>query len=310
MELIIWTGVLILSLAVLVVASDFFVEGAEKIGLGLGMSPFLVGVMIVGFGTSLPELVSSVVAVYGNHSEIVIGNALGSNITNIFLVLGIGAVVGKKFDVRYNLMRIDLPFLTGSSLILAFMVYDRNFTFGETLVCLVALVFYFWSTFNSDDNDEDLDSEILKAGAKDWIKVVVSGVMIFVGAKYTVDSVVSVADILQIGSEIIALSAVALGTSLPEVMVSISAARQGKSEMIVGNIIGSNIFNTFGVMGVAGLTGKLIIPENIVSFSLPVFVASTFMYFVITKDQKINRDEGLLLLVFYVFYIGQLFHWI
>lgn len=310
MELIIWTGVLILSLAVLVVASDFFVEGAEKIGLGLGMSPFLVGVMIVGFGTSLPELVSSVVAVYGNHSEIVIGNALGSNITNIFLVLGIGAVVGKKFDVRYNLMRIDLPFLTGSSLILAFMVYDKNFTFGETLVCLVALVFYFWSTFNSDDNDEDLDSEILKAGAKDWIKVVVSGVMIFVGAKYTVDSVVSVADILQIGSEIIALSAVALGTSLPEVMVSISAARQGKSEMIVGNIIGSNIFNTFGVMGVAGLTGKLIIPENIVSFSLPVFVASTFMYFVITKDQKINRDEGLLLLVFYVFYIGQLFHWI
>ena len=124
MDLMIWAGVLVLSVAVLVIASDYFVLGAEKIGLGFGMSPFLVGVFIVGLGTSLPELVSSVVSVYTGHSEIVIGNVLGSNITNIFLVLGIGAIVGSKFNLSYDLMRVDLPFLTGSSILLAFMT-DR-----------------------------------------------------------------------------------------------------------------------------------------------------------------------------------------
>lgn len=310
MELSIWIGILIISLAVLVIASDYFVAGAEKIGLHFGLSPFIVGVVIIGFGTSLPELVSSVFSVFSNHSEIVIGNALGSNITNICLVLGIAAIVGKQFDVKYNLMTIDLPFLTGSSLLLAFMVADQKFTIGETLICLVSLCIYFWATFNSGASDTSKDDKKVKAGIKDWITVVISSVMIFIGAKYTVDSVVHISEILSIGSEIIALSAVALGTSLPEVMVSITAARKGMAEMVVGNIIGSNIFNTFGVMGVSGLAGELVIPENIISFSLPVSVASAFMYFVITKDQKINRFEGSLLLVFYAFYIGRLFDWV
>ncbi len=306
MDLMIWTGILIISVAVLVLASDYFVTGAEKIGLGLGMSPFLVGVVIVGIGTSLPELVSSVVAVYTGHSEIVVGNVMGSNITNIFLVLGVGAIVGSKFNLSYDLMRIDLPFLTGSSVLLAFMILDKNFSTGEAVICLIALLAYFLTTVGGEANEENGNSENIIRGL-DYIIVIVSTLLIFVGAKYTVDSVVKISQILDIGSEIIALSAVALGTSLPEVMVSISAARKGKGEMIVGNIIGSNIFNTFGVMGIAGISGKLVIPDSILMFPLPVSIAAAFMYFIVTKNQEVNRNEGSILLIFYSFYICSLF---
>lgn len=306
MDLLIWTGILIVSVTALVMASDFFVTGSEKIGLSFGMSPFLVGVVIVGIGTSLPELVSSIVSVYANHSEIVIGNVLGSNITNIFLVLGVGAIVGAKFNLRYDLMRIDLPFLTGSSVLLAFMIHDKKFSTGEAVICIIALIAYFLSTKNGQD-EESIHDTVEKAKVKDYVTVVVSSVLIFAGAKYTVDSVVKISEILKIGSEVIALSAVALGTSLPEVMVSISAARKKKGEMIVGNIIGSNIFNTFGVMGIAGVTGKLVIPDSILIFSLPVSIAAAFMYFIITQNQEVNRNEGNILIIFYLFYISALF---
>lgn len=307
MDLIIWSGILVISVAVLVIASDYFVIGSEKIGIGFGMSPFFVGVFIVGIGTSLPELVSSVVAVYTDHSEIVIGNVLGSNITNIFLVLGVGAIVGSKFDLSYDLMRVDLPFLTGSSILLAFMIFDKKFTSGEAVICLVALMAYFYTIVGGETSDaENIDAE-QKILVLDYIIVLISTLMIFVGAKFTVDSVVRISQILDIGSEIIALSAVALGTSLPEVMVSISAARKGKGEMIVGNIIGSNIFNTFGVMGIAGITGGLVIPDSILIFSLPVSLSAAFMYFIITKNQEVNRNEGNILVIFYCFYICALF---
>lgn len=312
MELSIWLFVLAISMAVLVVSSDFFVNSAEKIGVSLGLSSFVVGVIIVGIGTSLPELVSSFLSVQRNHSEIVIGNVLGSNITNIFLVLGVAAVMGKEFNVQYNLMNIDLPFLTGSSLLIAFMVYDRNFTRVEAGLCLITLFIYLRGTFGAKNTDQGHDeiSDLKSSPVKAWLTLLVSSLLVFVGANYTVDSVIRISELLSIGSEVIALSAVALGTSLPEVMVSISAARKGKSDMIIGNIIGSNIFNTFGVMGICGFSGKLNIPERILEFSLPISVAAAFMYFVITKDQKINRSEGCILLIFYGFFIGRLFDWL
>lgn len=312
MELLIWSTVLIISIAVLVFASDFFVGSSENIGTALGISHFVVGVVIVGIGTSLPELVSSLISVYRNHSEIVIGNVLGSNITNIFLVLGIAGIVGRELKVCYNLMKIDLPFLTGSSLMIAFMVYDRIFTIMESLICLFALAAYLRSTFLFQDTEENPDEDKPKQpiAFRDITFLVLSSVFVFLGARFTVDAVIRISEILQIGSEIIALSAVALGTSLPEVMVSVSAARKKKTDMVIGNIIGSNIFNTFGVMGACGVAGKLVIPEQVCAFSLPMSVAAAFMYFVITKDQKINRGEGTILLVFYVFFIGRLFNWV
>ena len=138
--------------------------------------------------------------------------------------------------------------------------------------------------------------------------LVVSAVFIFIGAKYTIESVIKLSEIFNLGKEIIAVSAVALGTSLPELAVSITAVRQGKPEIAVGNILGSNIFNTFVVMGVSTFFGALIIPQSILTFALPMMLIATLLFFFITQEKEVTKWEGYLLLLFYVFFIGKLFN--
>lgn len=308
MAIISYLGLFIVSLAVLIKGSDLFVAAAEKVGVSLGMSPFIIGVVIVGIGTSLPELASSIAAVLAGSSEIVIGNVLGSNITNIFLVLGLTAIIAKEFKINYDLMRIDLPVLMGSSLLLAAMILDSHFSIGEAILCLLALTFYMLSFFKSGLQVKGVERN--GAGKKQWLLLLASPILIFGGAKYTIDAVVAMAALLSIGSEVIALSAVALGTSLPEVFVTISATKKGNAEIAIGNIIGSNIFNSFAVMGVAALFGTLKIPASIIGFSLPVSIFATLLYVLITVDQKINRWEGSFLLIFYIFFVGSLYGWV
>ena len=308
------TGLLIISLFVLIKASDYFIESAEKIGLSFGMPPFVVGVVIVGIGTSLPELVSSIIAVLNGSSEIVIGNVLGSNITNILLILGLGAIIGKSFKIEYDLMRVDLPFFMGASFIIALMIWDSVFSLGEAIICIICLVIYIVNSFRLDKDEggvqKENNKETHKTSARTWLYLLISSLFIFLGAKFTIDAVVSISTILKIGKEVIALSVISLGTSLPEVMVTISAARRGKPELTVGNIIGSNIFNTFAVMGIPSLFGRLTIPPSILEFSLPVSLAASFLYLIITIDKRINRWEGGLLLIFYLFFISRLYGWV
>jgi cation:H+ antiporter len=306
LNIVIWLAVFVVSLAVLVKASDIFIVAAEKIGLSLGMSPFVIGVVIVGVGTSLPELVSSIVAVRAGSSEIVIGNVLGSNITNILLILGLAAIIAKGFKLQYDIMNLDLPIFFGSAILLGLMIFDGSFSLGEALFCIAGLLLYLASVLHTQVRQPQADRPP-KAKAVEWLKLVGSPVLIFLGAKYTVEAVIALAAQLSIGAEVIALSAVALGTSLPEVLVTIAAARRGQAEMAVGNIIGSNIFNTFAVMGIPGLVGRLQIPENVIGFSLPVFLGSTLLYTIILLDRKVNRWEGMLLLLFYIFFLGKIY---
>ena len=131
---------------------------------------------------------------------------------------------------------------------------------------------------------------------------------IYIGARYTVESVIELSKILNIGTEIIAMSAVTLGTSLHELMVTVSAVRRGNAEMAVGNILGSNIFNTFAVMGIPALFGALVIPQNIIAFGLPMMIIATLLFFFMTQEREITKWEGYILLLFYVFFIGKLFN--
>ena len=309
MELLLWLLLFIGCLAVLILASHFFVGSAEIIGTALGMPRFVVGVVIVGIGTSLPELVSSLFALFSYKSEIVIGNVLGSNIANIFLVLGIVGILAGKLTIKYDLLRFDLPFLLGSTLLLALMILDTQLSVAEGGILFLCLIVYL---FNSIKGGAGKDKKVKKTGLKSWILLFVSPLFIFLSAKFLVDSVIAISEILDIGTEVIAMSAVALGTSLPEVLVTITAARRGNLEMAIGNIIGSNIFNIFAVMGIPGLVSIflkdkfLIIPETILYFSLPACIAATLLCIVITLDKKINRWEGILLLVFYIFFIGKI----
>lgn len=301
-----WLVVLAGSIAVLVKGSDFFVDSAEKIGIAIGMPSFIVGVIIVGIGTSLPELITSLIAVTEGSSQIVVGNVLGSNIANIFLILGLAGVIGRRFTINYDILHTDLPFLAASALLISYMIADQNFTSAEAILCILLLIMYIIRSFRNSSSHEQEKGE--KATVKVLLLLIISPVMIYFGAKYTIDSVIALSQILKIGQEIIALSAVALGTSLPEAMVSIAAARKGNPEMSVGNIVGSNIFNTLIVMGIPGITGSLVIPKSILTFSLPVFLGATFIFILITLDRKVNRGEGLMLLLFYIFFIGSLFN--
>lgn len=304
MDLLPYIVMFVGSLAILVLASDKFVEAAERIGLSKGVSPFIIGVTIVAFGTSLPELAASIASVYSGTSEIVIGNVVGSNITNILLVLGLTSLVGAGIKLDFDVMDIDMPLLIASAGLMYFTLSDLQFSLFEVILYLIALVsFLMYSIRGNSEKSDDLP----KSSAKDWFILVIGAALIYLGATYTIVAIEEISTSVGISPEIIALSAVALGTSLPEVIVSISAARKGKHAIAVGNVLGSNMFNTYAVMGIAGLLGDLTIPIDTIGFGLPFMVFATVLFGLMCLSRKISKWEGIILLIFYGVYLNNLF---
>jgi cation:H+ antiporter len=319
-ELFGWIALFIVSLALLVKSSDFFTEAAESLGIYLGFPRFIVGVTIVSIGTSLPELVSSIFAMLDNSSEIILGNVVGSNIANIFLVLGCAAVIS-RLSITYDLINVDLPLFVGTVFFLGLTVWDLNFSKGEAILSLIAYgIYLFYAISVAQQENQDQEDRAKESGedsqpdkispTKDVIILILSSIGLCLGAKYTIDSVVEISELLQIGVEIIAVTAVALGTSLPELIVTISLAVKENPEMAIGNVLGSNIFNTFVVMGIPGLMGNIIIPETILQQALPLMVVATILFVFATQDKQVAKWEGLLFFIFYIWFIGQLFHFI
>ncbi len=304
MEILLWISVFALSLTALVKASDWFVESAEKIGLAIGIPPFIIGVTIVAFGTSLPELAASIAAVWSGSSEIVVGNVVGSNITNILLILGVVAVVGKRVETKVDIMAVDIPMLVGSAFLLWFVLRDLQVLLPEAIILLIALIIFLAHSFSSG-GDEKTERQPIPMKAVGLL--LLSGILIYFGATYTIVAIEKLSAILGINKEIIALTMVAFGTSLPELVVSIAAARKGQPEMAVGNVLGSNIFNTYAVMGIPALFENLVIPENIMGFGLPMMIAATFLFAYAALSKGIDRSEGFLLLLFYIYFVAELF---
>lgn len=307
LDLIYWIAVFLVSLAVLIKASEYFTLAAEDVGIVMGIPSFIVGVTIVSLGTSLPELVSSIIAVLENSPEIVVGNVVGSNIANIFLVLGLAAFFGRKLKVSFELIHVDLPLLIGSAFYLALTLWDGLFTAPEAILGFLGIIIYITYTIRTQKERNPEKSKKKKLEAKTIATLVLSSVFIYLGADYTIESVIRLSDILQIGKEIIAVTAISIGTSLPELLVSVSAARMGKAEMAVGNVLGSNIFNSYLILGVPALISPLVVSEIILNLALPVMVIASLLYFFITQDKQITRYEGALLVMFYILFIGKLF---
>ena len=302
MELLVQFAIFAASIAVLLYASDKFVEAAERIGLSLGISPFIIGVTIVAFGTSLPELATSIVAVMDGTPEIVIGNVVGSNITNIALVLGLTAVVVKNIDLEYNLWHIDIPFLWGSAFLLYFVVMDGHVSYFEAGLFLAGIAIFLAYSLKGQDRPDKEDRPT--SGWKDYLFLVLGGAFVSLSASKVIDAITEISVILDIAPTVIALSAVAIGTSLPEVAVSLQAARKGKASIAVGNALGSNIFNTFIVMAIPRFFGPLVIPDNIITVYLPLMIVMTILLGVMSNNRKITRWEGMVLLLFYLWYFG------
>lgn len=317
-QTIIWLIVFIVSLLVLIKSSDIFTISAEKIGKVLKFPPFIIGVTIVAIGTSLPELVSSIAAVLKGNTEIVAGNVVGSNITNIFLIIGLCAIFAKKIKINFELINVDLPILVGSSFLLFLVSLDKKITFLEGFICLALFIVYLFYTLSSEQKiDEEIKKELKDDIAlknkkssifKNIILLLVSGFLLYVSAKYTIDAVVNLSMILNIATSTIAVTAVALGTSLPELVVSIRAAINNKPEIAVGNILGSNIFNALVVIAIPSFMKNLTITNDIFIFAIPAMLVATLLYFFITQDKKITKWEGWMLLIFYIFFIIKIFN--
>ncbi|MEO0867495.1 MAG: calcium/sodium antiporter [Cyanobacteria bacterium J06642_11] len=310
--------IFVVGLAALVIASDFFTDAAEKLGLAMGLPPFIVGVTIVSMGTSLPELLSSLFGIFQGASEVVASNVIGSNIANICLVVGVAAIMSRKLlRVMYNLISVDLPLFVGSAFLFALMgTSDQQFTRGEALILFLGYILYLVYILKSsqeanqasDKAEEATEGKNPKSQvARYFLILVVSGLFIFLGANYTIDSLIQISDRLNIGRDIIAISAVAIGTSLPELMVTINAALKDKAELAVGNVVGSNIFNIFVVVGIPGMVKPLPVSDAILTHSVPTLLAASLLMFFIVQDNKITTWEGWLFIMLYVWFMGTVF---
>ena len=306
MELLLYLGIFVGSLALLLFSSDWFIDSAEAVGLSFGISPYIIGVTIIAFGTSLPELATSIAAIHTGESEVVIGNVLGSNITNILLILGVVAAMSRG-GIRMGgqmIMEIDMPLLVLSAFLLYFCLQDASISILEAVLLFSALIVFLVNSMRTDaDNNDDLPT----ASWKHYVMIIIGAAGVAIGAHYTMHGISKLSEIAQIPSEVIALSLVALGTSLPELVVSVNAARKGKSEMAVGNVIGSNIFNTYAVIAIPRFISDLKIPENVLDFSLPFMVGVTVLFAIISTLNKIPRAAGFMLLILYVFFMVSLF---
>ena len=293
--------IFVVSLIVLLKASDYFVEAAEKIGLNLGIPQFIVGATIIAFGTSLPELASSIASIYIGESEIVVGNVIGSNIANILLVLGIVAFFGKQIILNIRVRDVEIPLLIASALFLWFMLKDQNFSITEAIILIAALVIFLLNSIKGENTEPSQKKS--KTEGKTIFLLIISALFVYLGAKYTIDSIKEISLHFGISTNIIALTVVAFGTSLPELIVSLSAIKKGNTSMAIGNVIGSNIFNSFAVMSIPRLFGELEIPAGVVDFSLPFMLCITILLGFICVSHKISRWEGAIMVILYVFYI-------
>ncbi|MDA1060284.1 MAG: calcium/sodium antiporter, partial [bacterium] len=317
MEILKWSGLFILSLAGLIYSADKFTNNAEKIGIHYKIPPFIIGVTIIAFGTSLPEIATSIISVIQGHSEIVIGNVVGSNMANIMLVLAISAIVGRQLYVSKDIIKIDLPLLLASTILLFFITLDGKVEYTDGIVALLALLTYLFYNIKSHrdidkksgthlsklkkvEKSEKKELKTTKLPIRYPLVLIVSGFFLYLSADWTIKAVIEISTILKIGTEVIAVSAIAVGTSLPELVVSVIAAKKGKTDIAIGNVTGSNIFNALGVIGIPSLFGTLTIPSEFITFTIPALLFVTILYVFTTMDKEISQWEGITLLLLYV----------
>lgn len=328
MELALWSTVFILSLAALIKGADWFLQGSERFGLALGLSPFIVGVTIVGIGTSLPELLAGTVAAFQGLTDIATANAIGSNIANILLVVGLLAVFSHKIVVKKDLIDLDLPLLAIATILFVAVTIDRQVTSWEAVLLLAAYVVYLLYTVHERMDKEEEQEALISLGVqpkasrwwwpfhrhqkeqplirkKDYVYIILGPILLAVGAKYVVDSIFELSVLLEVGTEIIAMLAVAFGTSLPELLVSITAAKRGKVEVALGNIIGSSVFNLLMVVGIPAVVTPLILGYSSFIIGLPMLLAATFLFIFSGISRRIHIWDGAMYLILYIFFVGK-----
>ncbi len=330
-----WILIFILSLILLVKGADWFVESSEKIALALKISPFIVGVTIVAVGTSFPELASSIAAVLKGETAIVVATVVGSNIANILLIVGLSAIAARILVVRRSLIDLDAPLLVSSVILFSFIIWDGEVVFWEgVLLSLGFLTYFLYTLFQRREEvitpelveilPEGITIKILPSRVErrrekikkeetekiktETILFLVLGILgLIVGSNYAIESMAKIGNFFKIPSSLIAALALAIGTSLPETLVSVRAALKKKYEMALGNIFGSNVFNLLLIPGVCALIQPLVVDSLVISVCLPFLLLTTFIFVISGISRRIYIWEGMMYCLIYLLFVLKLF---
>lgn len=301
-------------LTLLVWSADRFVEGSAATAQHFGMPPLLIGMVIIGFGTSAPEMVVSAISSLQGNPAIALGNAYGSNITNIALILGLTALIS-PIAVHSQVLRKELPILTGITMMAAWQLWDGEINRLDALVLLgVFAGLIVWTIKQGMQTKADALGKEMEQKlsvhpmplrkAVGWL--ILGLLLLIVSSRILVWGAVTIAQDFGVSDLIIGLTIIAVGTSLPELASSIIAARKGEHDIALGNILGSNLFNTLAVVGIAGMVHPLEVGPEVISRDIPVMFALTVSLFILGVGfhgrGRINRLEGTALLICYIAY--------
>ncbi|RUO56147.1 calcium/sodium antiporter [Pseudidiomarina homiensis] len=304
----------IVGLALLVWSADRFVDGAAATATHLGMPPLLIGMVIIGFGTSAPEMVVSALASLQGNPGLALGNAFGSNITNIALVLGITAVLA-PIAVSSQVLKREMPILIAITLLMAIPLYDLTITAIEAWMILAIFAAYMgWSIYQgmrgkddvlAGEFDQELKEHKMPLG-KAIVWLVIGLVLLVISSRVLVWGAVDIAVALGVSDLVIGLTVVAIGTSLPELASAIAAVRKNEHDLAFGNVIGSNMFNTLAVVGIAGAIHPvslepLVLSRDWVAMTVLTLLLAIFA-FRINRPTRLNRIHGIALLLCYTAY--------
>lgn len=309
---------ILVGLVMILVGSDWLVDGASSVARKYGISEFVIGVTIVGIGTSMPELVSSAISAIGGHGDMALGNVTGSNICNVLLILGVTALISPIGYTRSN-MRKDIPLALAVSMFLLLVLYNGFGLFGgvpgisrmDALFLLLFFVIFMVDSFKS--GKQDAVEEVTEEGksmpiGKAVVLIVLGLAGLVFGGRLFVDHTVSIAEQFHVSEAFISITLMALGTSLPELATCVVAAMKGKNQLALGNVIGSNIFNILLIIGASGLISPFEI-QSISSVDMIMVVAVMVMLWMAAltfKKRELDRVEGAIFLLCYIGYITYL----
>ncbi len=317
--MLIQVSIFVAGLVALVFGANALVRGASKLALSFGISPLVVGLTIVAFGTSAPEMAVSTGAALNGQTDIAVGNVVGSNIFNVLFILGISALVAPLI-VHVQLIRQEVPIMIGSALLLLALGLDGNLSLWDGALLLALMVAYtvfliIQSRREPSDNTGEFDAELKAAGASAWdgkwpaqVGLILVGLLLLVvGSDWLVSASVVFAKALGVSDLVIGLTIVAAGTSMPEVATSLTAAFKGERDIAVGNVVGSCTFNILGCLGLASVASGslgLALAPSILSFDIWVMLAALLACLpVFLSGREIARWEGGVFLAYYAAYV-------
>lgn len=306
---------LVLGLALLTVGGEALIRGAMATARRLGVSPLLSGIVIVGFGTSAPELVVSVDAALSQRPDIAIGNVVGSNISNILLILGICALI-TPLAVKPLALRRDAVTVVAAGLLFLILVGGSALGSVDAVILLMALAAYLFWAYWSESTHPDASAELHTAEAEELTRlpksvvwtvatVIIGLLMLVTGSQVLLKGAVGIAEDFGVSEAVIGLTLVAVGTSLPELSISVIAALRRHADVAVGNVLGSNIFNLLGILGVSALLQPLPVHARILQFDQWIMLgASLLLLLFLYTGRRLSRLEGGILVAAYCVYIG------